>query len=150
MGMKINKLDVPAQAVVPGRDAGRHVEKTEGYFASDLLKQQTKQSAERLREMFSQIEESGKRLSSTPTYTELKRYKDLVKNFIGEAVSGMHTLESKSGWDRRGRQKVFSLIKKVDDTLAEMAEDVRNGQERQLSIMEKHGVIRGLLIDLLT
>lgn len=150
MGMKIGKLDVPAQTVMPGRDSGRHVEKTEGYFSSDLLKQQKNQSTERLRAMFDQIEESGKRLSSTPTYSELKRYKDLVKKFIGEAVGNMYELESKNSWDRRGRQKVFSLIKKVDDTLAEMAEDVRVGQERQLNIMEKHGIIRGILVDLLT
>jgi uncharacterized protein YaaR (DUF327 family) len=150
MGMRIGRLDVPSQAVTPGRDSGRHVEKAESYFASDLLKQQGRISMERMREMFNQIEESGKRLSNTPTYTELKRYRELVKSFIGEAMGGMYSLESKNAWDRRGRQKMFTLIKKVDETLASMTEDVRIGQERQLSIMEKHGIIRGLLVDLVT
>ena len=150
MGMRVGRLDVPSQAVTPGRDSGRHVERTENYFASDLMKQQGKLSMDRMREMFNQIEESGKRLSSTPTYTELKRYRELIKSFIGEAMGNMYNLESKNSWDRRGRQKIFSLIKKVDETLAEMAEDVRIGQEKQLSIMEKHGIIRGLLVDLLT
>jgi uncharacterized protein YaaR (DUF327 family) len=150
MGMKIGKLDVPTQAITTGLDSGRHVEKTETYFSSDLHKQQSKLSMERLQKLFTEIEESGKRLSSTPTYLELKKYKDLVKSFVGEAVGNMYEFESKNAWDRRGRQKVFSIIKKVDDTLAEMTEDVRVGQEKQLDIMEKHGIIRGLLIDLFT
>ena len=62
----------------------------------------------------------------------------------------MYSLESRHGWDRKGRQKVFTLVRKIDEKLAELTEDVRTGQDKQLSILEKHGIIRGLLVDLTT
>ncbi|HML89323.1 MAG TPA: YaaR family protein [Methylomusa anaerophila] len=146
--MKIGKLGIPNQPVLTDRDAGNRVEKSGGYFASDLLSTQEKQSVERLKTMLAQIDEGGRRLSVTPTYSELKSYRELVRTFIGEAVGRMYTLESRTGWDRQGRHKMFSLIRKIDDKLAEMAEDVRIGQERQLDIMAKHDAIRGMLVDL--
>jgi len=71
-----------------------------------------------------------------------------VRQFIGEAVGRMYTLQSQQGWDRSGRQKVYTIIKKVDSTLESLSEDVRQGQERQLDIMAKHDSVRGMLVDL--
>ncbi|WP_414715011.1 YaaR family protein [Sporomusa sp.] len=150
MSMRINKLDMGNQPVVAEREQAGKAEKTGDYFAADLLKTQEKQSSERLQALLSEIDESGRRLSNMPTYGELKSYKELVRKFIGEAVSRMYTLESRAGWDRHGRQKMFTTIRQVDEKLGEMAEDVRVGQQRQLSIMSKHDAIRGMLVDLYT
>ncbi|HWR42871.1 MAG TPA: YaaR family protein [Sporomusa sp.] len=148
--MKINKFGMGNQPVVAEREQTGKAEKVGDYFASDLLKTQEKQSSERLQALLVEIDESGRRLSNMPTYGELKSYRELVRKFIGEAVSRMYTLESRAGWDRHGRQKMFTTIRQVDEKLSEMAEDVRGGQERQLSIMSKHDAVRGMLVDLYT
>ena len=148
MSMKINKLAMGNQPVVAEREQAGKAEKTGDYFAADLLKTQEKQSSERLKAMLSEIDESGRRLSNMPTYGELKAYKELVRKFIGEAVSRMYTLESRAGWDRHGRQKMYTTIQQIDAKLGEMTEDVRLGQQRQLSIMSKHDAVRGMLVDL--
>lgn len=150
MSMKVNNFGVGNQPVLADRELPGKAEKTGDYFAADLLKTQETQSTERLQTLMTQIDESGRRLSQMPTYGELKSYRELVRKFIGEAVSRAYTLEARAGWDRHGRQKLYTTIRKIDDKLTGMAEDVRVGQERQLSIMAKHDAVRGMLVDLFT
>lgn len=150
MSMKVNNFGLSNQPILSDRDQGDKTEKTGDYFASDLLKTQEKHSDERLQMLLADIDESGRRLSQMPTYSELKSYREHIRKFIGEAVSRMYTLESRAGWDRHGRQKMYTTIRQIDEKLAEMAEDVRSGQDRQLSIMAKHDAVRGMLVDLYT
>lgn len=146
--MKINKTGSAQVPVLPERDGGGKADKTSGFFANDLMKANDKQAKERLNALLAEINEQGKRLGKVPTYAELKSYRELVRKFIGEAVGNMYSLQSQTGWDRHGRQKAYTIIRQVDDKLAEITEDVRQGQERQLSIMEKLDAIRGMLVDL--
>ena len=146
--MKINNLGTVQTPVVSEHEGQNRSEKTTGYFAADLMNSQDQQSKEKLNKLLDQINEQGSKLSQAPTYADLKSYRELVRSFIGEAVGRMYSVNSERGWDRQGRQKMFTIIKKVDNTLADMAEDVRVGQERQLSIMAKHDAIRGMLVDL--
>ena len=150
MALRINKADSrpssaptesePRQKVVPGQRG----------FSVDLSKEADQQTRERLEELLKKIQEQGKRLGQTPTFSELKSYRTLVKKFMSDAVGQMYEVESGTGWDRRGRQKAYTLVKKVDDTLESLTEDVRQGQERQLAILEKLDSIRGMLVDLYT
>ena len=60
----------------------------------------------------------------------------------------MYELHTHAGWDRLGRQKVYTSVRKIDKKLEEMAEKIRLGQADQLSIIASHDAIRGLLVDL--
>lgn len=146
--MKINKMGANAVTVVPEHESGSKPEKTGGSFNSELFKTQDGQSLERMNELLDKINDQGKKLSIVPTYAELKAYRELVRGFIGEAVSRMYNLEHKTGWDGQGRHKMYTTIRKIDEKLAEMTEDIRTGQERQMSILAKHDAIRGMLVDL--
>jgi hypothetical protein len=126
------------------------VDSTQQLFSAEMSKEADQQVRERLEELLGKIQQQGKRLGQTPTYSELKAYRELVKKFMSEAVSQMYDVESGSGWDRRGRQKTFILVRKVDETLESLTEDVKQGQERQLAILEKMDAIRGMLVDLYT
>ena len=79
---------------------------------------------------------------------ELRSYRSLIQSFIGEAVDGMYELHTQAGWDRLGRQKVYTSVRKIDKKLEEMAEKIRLGQASQLDIIASHDAIRGLLVDL--
>jgi uncharacterized protein YaaR (DUF327 family) len=146
--VKINNLGATQAPVISDREGQNKLEKRIGHFASDLMDSQDQQSQEKLNKLLDQIDEQGSKLSMAPTYGDLKNYRELIRGFIGEAVGRMYTVSSERGWDRQGRQKMFTIIKKIDGTLADMAEDVRVGQERQLNIMAKHDAIRGMLVDL--
>lgn len=117
-------------------------------FSTELANQEESLSSEQLDKLLKQIDEQGARLSKTPTYDELKAYRTLIKNFVGEAVNNMYELHTQSGWDRMGRQKVYTTVRKIDKKLEEMAEKIRLGQSKQLDIIASHDAIRGLLVDL--
>ena len=121
---------------------------TDTDFSTELANQEESLSSEQLDELLKQIDEQGARLSKTPTYDELKAYRTLIKNFVGEAVNNMYELHTQSGWDRMGRQKVYTTVRKIDKKLEEMAEKIRLGQSKQLDIIASHDAIRGLLVDL--
>ena len=117
-------------------------------FSLELMEQEDSLSTEQLDKLLKQIDEQGARLSKTPTYDELKSYRTLIKNFVGEAVNHMYELHSQAGWDRMGRQKVYTTVRKIDRKLEEMAEKIRLGQSEQLDIIASHDAIRGMLVDL--
>ncbi|SFL84523.1 YaaR family protein [Pelosinus propionicus] len=148
--MKINNLGATQIPSLVERDGGGKAEKSLSHFSSDLLKSQDGQSRERLNQLLAEIDKRGKRLGEVPTYAELKKYREVIRQFVGEAVGRMYTLQSQQGWDRHGRQKVYTIIKKVDATLDSLTEDVRLGEERQLDILAKQDAIRGMLVDLYT
>ncbi|MDR2007206.1 MAG: YaaR family protein [Acidaminococcales bacterium] len=147
--MKVHSRSDFSAAAVPGeRETAGQSERPARTFGAELSKNMDDNYRERLAELLDKINDQGAKLSQNPTYSELRSYRNMVRNFIGEAVNRSYLLESRLGWDNRGRQKMYSVIKKVDDELAMLTEDVRVGQERQLSIMERLGAIRGMLVDL--
>ncbi|MGN0940931.1 MAG: YaaR family protein [Selenomonadaceae bacterium] len=117
-------------------------------FSMELTDRDGSLSREQLNRILKAIDEQGARLTNTPTYDELKSYRSLVKQFVGEAVSHMYSLHTQAGWDRMGRQKVYTTVRKIDDELEAMAEKIRLGQADPLSIVASQDAIRGMLVDL--
>lgn len=146
--MKINNMRSTNPQVIPERETPGRPERSSGQFAADLRKVEDDVSLERLNGLLEQITNQGKRLGYAPTYSELKSYRELVRSFLAEVVGRAYTLQSQTGWDRHGRQKMYATIKEIDKQLTGLAEDVRAGQERQLAIMDRLDAIRGMLIDL--
>ncbi|MDD4600095.1 hypothetical protein SDC9_14758 [bioreactor metagenome] len=146
--MKINNLGSANPQPLIEHDTNIRAGKSANFFAADLRQAEDGQSKERLNALLDEITKQGKRLGQVPTYSELKTYRELVRRFVGEAVGQMYNLQSHTGWDRHGRQKMYTIIKQIDDKLAGLTEDVRHGQERQLEIMAKQDAIRGMLVDM--
>ena len=117
-------------------------------FSMELADQESSMSREAMDRLLEQIDEQGARLSKSPTFDELRSYRSLIQSFIGEAVGTMYELHTQAGWDRLGRQKVYTSVRKIDKKLEEMAEKIRLGQSDQLDIIASHDAIRGLLVDL--
>ncbi len=117
-------------------------------FSAELAQNKEELSLQELKRLFNKVTEQGNRLTQTPTFEELKSYRDLVQRFIKEAVGKMYDRKSQSGWDRMGRRKVYTIVTKVNSTLEDMAEEIRTGQATALSIAAKHDAVRGMLVDL--
>ena len=117
-------------------------------FSMELADQEQSMSREAMDRLLEQIDEQGARLSKTPTFDELRSYRALIQSFIGEAVGSMYELRTQAGWDRLGRQKVYTSVRKIDKKLEELTEKIRLGQANQLDIIASHDAIRGMLVDL--
>ena len=149
MAVKINSTAMPASPFELLRGTSEHPHDKEISFETELMEQQSEGvSHEEMEAMLKKIDEQAARLSRTPTYDELKEYRTLIKNFVGAAVSNMYEVHTSAGWDRMGRQRVYTTVRKIDRKLEDMAERIRLGQSDQLDVIAAHDAIRGMLVDL--
>ncbi|MBR5163383.1 MAG: YaaR family protein [Schwartzia sp.] len=148
--MEIGKISSQRQQTFSHSVSGgvHRAESTDTSFSAELTDQRGNMSRAQLEELLKKIDEQGAKLTSTPTYDELRAYRSLVQEFVNEAVANMYELHTSAGWDRMGRQKVYTTVRKIDEELEKMAEHIRVGQSDQLDIVASQDAIRGMLVDL--
>lgn len=105
---------------------------------------------ERLRLMMNEITAQGKKLSKKMDVRDMKHYRRLIKEFMNEVVNRSHKFSRENFLDRRGRHRVYGMIKRVDEVLDELAGELIKDEKDALSILSKVDEIRGLLLDIIT
>lgn len=103
---------------------------------------------EKLGELLNKIEDQGKTLSESRTVEELRKYKQLVKEFMDDAVKLGLNLEERRGFNRRGRTKVYKIVREVDTKLMNLTDAVLKEQQKGLDILKMTGEIQGLLVNI--
>ncbi len=104
----------------------------------------------RLSSMMEEITRQGDRLSKKMDVRDMKRYRGLIKNFMNEVVNRSHKFSRENFLDKKGRHRVYGIIRQVDDTLDELARELMKDEKDHLAILGKIGEIRGLLLDIFT
>ena len=106
--------------------------------------------AERLTLMMEEITMQGDKLAKKRDIRDMKKYRSLVKEFLNEIVSRSHAFSRENFLDRKGRHRVYGIIRLVDENLDELAKELMKDEQDHLAILSKIGEIRGLLLDILT
>ena len=52
--------------------------------------------------------------------------------------------------DRRGRHRVFAIVKNINEEVERLTQDVLNGEKDNLKLLQRLADIRGLILDLFT
>ena len=104
----------------------------------------------RLNQLMTQITEQGERIAKHTDIADMKRYRELVKDFMNEVVNRSHEFSRENFLDRRGRHRVYVIVKLVDKNLDDLATELLKDEKDNLTILSKVGEIRGLLIDIST
>ena len=117
-------------------------------FQEVIAKQREERVYARLTELIEKIDEQGKRLSEKRTADELRKYKELVKEFMEDAVQYGLSLEERRGFNRRGRTKIYKIVKEVDRKLLDLTDAVLQQQKSGLEILRMVGEIKGLLVNI--
>ncbi len=104
----------------------------------------------RLNHLMTQITEQGERIAKHTDIADMKRYRELVKDFMNEVVNRSHEFSRENFLDRRGRHRVYGIVKLVDKNLDDLATELLKDEKDNLTILSKVGEIRGLLIDIST
>lgn len=105
---------------------------------------------ERLTLLFEDITMQGKKISKHMDVKDMKRYRTLIKDFLNEIVNRSHKFSRENFLDRRGRHRVYGIIRLIDENLDELAAEPIKEEKDNLAILNKIGEIRGLLLDILT
>lgn len=104
---------------------------------------------DKLQQLLQKVTDQGEVLASRMDVSELRKYRQLVADFLGEAMSDTYTSDRESLFDARGRFKEYSVVRKVNAEMENLTTQVLSEQKDNLDILAQLGVIRGLLVDML-
>ena len=106
--------------------------------------------SERLSVMMQEITMQGEKLGKHMDVLDLKHYRRLIQEFMNEIVNRSHKFSRENFLDRRGRHRVYGMIKRVNVVLDELAGELIKEEKDTLAILSKVDEIRGLLLDIIT
>lgn len=104
----------------------------------------------RLNTLMEEITMQGDKLAKRRDVKDMKHYRSLVKEFLNEVVTRSHSFSRENFLDRRGRHRVYGIIRLVDENLDQLAQELMKDEKDNLAILNKIGEIRGLLLDIFT
>ena len=104
----------------------------------------------RLQTLMQEITVQGERLAKRRDVKDMRHYRALVKEFMNEVVTHSHSFSRENLLDRRGRHRVYGIIRLVDENLDLLAQELMKDEKDNLAILNKIGEIRGLLLDIFT
>ena len=102
----------------------------------------------KLGSLMDEITAQGERIAKHMDVTDMKKYRSIVKEFMNEVVTHSHEFSRENFLDRRGRHRVYGIVKLVDKNLDDLASELMKDEKDHLAIVGKVDDIRGLLLDI--
>lgn len=146
MDIKVNQITGAGQVYDPGK-APQNSEEFKFMLMSKIAEEDLQA---RLTSLMEEITMQGDRISKKKDIKDMRRYRSLIKDFMNEVVSRSHSFSRENFLDRKGRHRVYGIIRLVDETLDELAQELMKEQKDNISILQKIGDIRGLILDIFT
>ncbi len=148
--MKVRKSSdkVLNLADMHGREEKKVSENKSMGFESQLSRIESLNSEERIKEIVGKILEQGEKLSKKVDIREFKVYKKMISEFLDEVIGNSHRFSKQNFLDRKGRHKVYAVIKKINEEIDLLAKDVLSGETDNLKILQRLDDIRGLVLDI--
>lgn len=145
MDLKVNQTqaiqNVIQKAPIPEAD---------GSFKFTLISNIQEQELQaRLNVLMEDITQQGKQLGKRMDIRDMKQYRQLIHDFMNEIVNRSHKFTRENFLDRRGRHRVYGIIRLIDQNLDELAAELIKDEKDHISILNKIDEIRGLLLDIL-
>ena len=103
---------------------------------------------EKLGNMMQEITEQGEKIAKHMDIKDMRKYRELVKGFLNEVVNRSHKFSRENFLDRRGRHRVYGIVKLVYKNLDELAGELVKEEKNHLEIVGRIDDIRGLLLDI--
>jgi len=146
MDIKVNQATPVTQPEVSAP-----VRESDGQFKFTLISHvQEHELQTKLNGLMEQITMQGEKLAKKRDVRDMKKYRGLIKEFMNEIINRSHEFSRENFLDRKGRHRVYGIIRLVDENLDELAQELMKDEQDHLSILAKIGEIRGLLLDIFT
>ncbi len=124
---------------------------TDGTFKFMLASHiQEAELQEKLQTLMEEITMQGEKLSKRRDVKDMKHYRGLIKAFLNEVVVHSHSFTRENFLDRRGRHRVYGIIRLIDENLDQLAQELMKDEKDNLAILNRIGEIQGLLLDIFT
>lgn len=145
----IDTLNQPSSvAGSSGKEDRKVTDSKETNFQGQLKRVENRNFEDRMNDMVEQIVKQGEKLGKKADLRELKIYKNMISEFLDEAVKNSHKFTKQNLLDRRGRYKAFATVKKVNNELDLLTKDILNDEKENINILHRIDDIRGLILDM--
>ena len=144
MDFKVNEIQQPVQ--MQQTQTAQQAEDTFRFMLASNIEESG--LAERLNLMMQEITMQGDKIVKRMDVTDMKKYRALIKEFMNEIVNRSHKFSRENFLDRRGRHRVYGIIRLVDEKLDELAQELVKEECDKIAILAKVDEIRGLLLDI--
>ena len=146
MDIKVNELQQAAHI-----DQTQNVQQSDGTFKFTLASQiEDVDLQNALKSMMEEITMQGDKISKKRDIRDMKKYRSLIKGFLNEVVTRSHSFERENFLDRKGRHRVYGIIRLVDTRMDELAQELVKDEKDNIKILSMVGDIQGLLLDIFT
>ncbi|MCF8020391.1 conserved protein of unknown function [Petrocella atlantisensis] len=146
MDMKINPLTMTNVSDVT---SNKEVVSKDDFKFTLLSKIEESELQSKLDGMIKDITAQGDRLSKHMDIKDMKKYREMVKDFMNEIVTHSHKFSRENFLDKRGRHRVYGIVKLVDKNLDELAQELLKEEKNHLNILGRIDDIKGLLLDMM-
>lgn len=132
-----------------GLNAGLSIEsknnKSKLDFNDSFNQANKSKTKEELDSYIKEIKKTGERLVATQNYTDVIKYKQVIKGYLKSIVDYVYSLnKNDSFWDRN----YFTTVKTVNEKLEEITKELIYEQKENIDVAAKIDEINGLLIDI--
>lgn len=148
MDIKINDVSMTQQQIENKQGSSSSSDENFKFTLISNIKEKDLQV--KLKDMIEQINDQGDKIAKHMDIKDMRRYRQLVKGFMNEIVSRSHEFSRENFLDRRGRHRVYGIVKLVDKNLDDLAEELMKEEKDHLAIVSRIDDIRGLLLDITT
>lgn len=145
--MDIRVSEILANNLIEAPRANEKPAHADFSFALDRISKEG--LTERLSGLIDEITLQGEKISKHMDFNDLKQYRGLIKDFVNEIVTNSHEFSRENFLDRRGRHRVFGIVRVIDKNLDELAQELLKKEKDHLAILDKTGQIRGLILDIM-
>lgn len=146
MDIKVNDVSMTQQV-----ETKKNIESGDDSFKFTLISNiEEKDLQEKLSGMMQEITDQGEKISKHMDIRDMRKYREMVKGFLNEVVNRSHKFSRENFLDRRGRHRVYGIVKLVDKNLDDLASELVKDEKDHIAIVGKIDDIRGLLLDVTT
>lgn len=146
MDIKVNQVSQVPQPVKP-----QEVKTGDDTFKFMLVSNiEEKELQARLVSMMEEITMQGKKLAKHRDIRDMKQYRTLIKSFMNEIVNHSHQFSRENFLDRKGRHRVYGIIRLIDENLDKLAQALVEDERDNIDILKCIGEIEGLILDIFT
>ena len=118
-------------------------------FSFTLNKVTDENIMSKLHSMMDDISAQGKKLADHMDIKDMKKYRSMITAFINEGVTNSHQFSRENFLDRRGRHRVYGIVKLVNKNVDELAQELLKKEKDHIAILDKTNEIQGLLLDII-
>lgn len=130
------------------KESTKPPKETQNDFALKLSKLDGDALQEKLHALLNDINTQSKKIEKKFDLGEVVKYKKLVKEFLTLTVNNSHKFSKDNFLDRRGRHRVLSIVRQVDDELEGLTQDFLKNEKDKLKVINRLDGIRGMLLDI--